>query len=68
MHHPTDRIAHTTAFVIPVVEHWLEHQMVTTNQFNITTCSFLIQNHFIYKEVNQKMLAMSGGGGGGITN
>ena len=24
MHHPTDRIAHTTAFVTPVVEHWLE--------------------------------------------
>ena len=24
MHHPTDRIAHTTTFVIPVVEHWLE--------------------------------------------
>ena len=24
MHHPTDRIAHTTAFVIPVMEHWLE--------------------------------------------
>ena len=24
MHHPTDRIAHTTAFVIQVVEHWLE--------------------------------------------
>ena len=23
MHHPTDRIAHTTAFVTPVVEHWL---------------------------------------------
>ena len=22
MHHPTDRIAHTTAFVTPVVEHW----------------------------------------------
>ena len=22
MHHPTDRIAHTTVFVIPVVEHW----------------------------------------------
>ena len=26
MHHPTDRITHTTAFVIPVVEHWLERQ------------------------------------------
>ena len=24
MHHPTDRIAYTTAFVKPVVEHWLE--------------------------------------------
>ena len=24
MHHPTDRITHTTAFVTPVVEHWLE--------------------------------------------
>ena len=24
MHHPTDRIVHTTAFVTPVVEHWLE--------------------------------------------
>ena len=27
MHHPTDRIAHTTAFVTPVVEHWLEREM-----------------------------------------
>ena len=24
MHHPTDRITHTTAIVTPVVEHWLE--------------------------------------------
>ena len=27
MHHPTDRIAHTTAFVAPVVEHWLEREL-----------------------------------------
>ena len=27
MHHPTDRIAHTTAFVIPVVVHWLEREI-----------------------------------------
>ena len=26
MHHLTDRIAHTTAFVIPVMEHWLEQE------------------------------------------
>ena len=27
MHHPRDRITHTTAFVIPVVEHWLEREI-----------------------------------------
>ena len=27
MHHPTDRIAHTTAFVTPAVEQWLEREI-----------------------------------------
>ena len=27
MNHPTDRIAHTTVFVTPVVEHWLEREI-----------------------------------------
>ena len=27
MHHPTDMVAHTTAFVTPVVEHWLEREI-----------------------------------------
>ena len=27
MHHPIDRIVHTTAFVTPVVEHWLEQEI-----------------------------------------
>ena len=27
MHHPTDRITHTTAFVTPVMEHWLEQEI-----------------------------------------
>ena len=27
MHHPTDRIAQPTAFVTPVVEHWLEREI-----------------------------------------
>ena len=31
MHHPTDRISHTTAFVTPVVEHWLEGESVRTD-------------------------------------
>ena len=27
MHHPTERITHTTAFGTPVVEHWLEREI-----------------------------------------
>ena len=27
MHHPTDWITHTTAFVTPVEEHWLEREI-----------------------------------------
>ena len=27
MHHPTDMITHTTAFVTPVVDHWLEREI-----------------------------------------
>ena len=34
MHHPTDRITHTTAFVTPVVEHWLEREIA---QFYLPT-------------------------------
>ena len=32
MHHPTDRIAHTTTFAIPVVEHQLDKK-----QLNVST-------------------------------
>ena len=27
MHHPTDKIAHTTGFGTPVVEHWMEREI-----------------------------------------
>ena len=27
MHHPTDRITHTNAFVTPVAEHWFERNI-----------------------------------------
>ena len=27
MHHPTDRIAHTTAYVTPVVKYWPERKI-----------------------------------------
>ena len=36
MHHPTNRIAHTTAFVTPVVEHLTNLCMMDTHQINIS--------------------------------
>ena len=35
MHHPTDTITHTMAFVTPVVEHWLE-QEISMSRISIT--------------------------------
>ena len=32
MHHPTDRITHTTAFITPVVEHWLEREITMSER------------------------------------
>ena len=34
MHHPTDRITHTTAFVTPVVEHWLVREIAQWGDAN----------------------------------
>ena len=28
MHHPTDRLVHTTAFCTPVVDDWQEHEII----------------------------------------
>ena len=33
MHYPTDRTAHATAFVTPVVEHWLEREIAQRVKF-----------------------------------
>ena len=45
MHHPTDRIAHTTGFVTPVVEHWLEREIAQwridpTTHRTMSECSY----------------------------
>ena len=49
MHHPTDRITHTSAFATPVVEHWLRYIYIyltgeREEVFYLTTHS----THFIY--------------------
>ena len=43
MHHPTDRIIHTTAFDTPVMEHWLEREIAdwVTSQYQLQTSGFL---------------------------
>ena len=46
MHHPTDRITHTTAFVTPVVEHWLEREIAQSSIRNEpTTCMVTFYFH-----------------------
>ena len=40
MHHPTDRITHTMAFVTPVMEHWLEQDGSTEHIFVIWSWSY----------------------------
>ena len=37
MHHPTERITHTTAFVTPVVEHWLEREIAEMGMMWLVT-------------------------------
>ena len=44
--HPTDSIAHTMAFVTPVVEHWLEREIVQ-NVVALDTY-ILVKNNNIY--------------------
>ena len=59
MHHPTDRITHTTAFVTPVVEHWLEReiaQWVAPTDVYVATLG--AANSFINTSLGHGMLTM----------
>ena len=61
MHHPTDRIAHATAFVTPVVEQWLEQEICSwktllmmealTNE--MVRCSLI----YIHSKIHEKKIA-----------
>ena len=43
MYHPTDRVAYTTAFVIPVVEHWMEQRKEGNVLFNDALNTFYLR-------------------------
>ena len=42
MHHPTDRITHTTAFVTPVVENWLEREIADVTKTMVCICGMVL--------------------------
>ena len=77
MHHPTDRIIHTTAFVTPVVEHWLEReiaQWVVRSEctFRASCCSARLSRAQVPGHEKKRAGSKRGecvcvcGGGGGV--
>ena len=50
MHHTTDRIAHTTAFVIPVVEHWLEREIALHLWGSVSFIFIFICPYFSFRQ------------------
>ena len=67
MHHPTDRITHTTAFVTAVVEHWLdwEQETIFTCLYPIKVQTRLSRYHRPTKPANRLVTGRRGVGGGG---
>ena len=64
MHHPTDRIAHITAFVTPVVEHWLERELAQWVICNDITAKD--NNGYEVVFVFLRNNGIAGGGGGRV--
>ena len=65
MHHPTDRIAHTTAFVTPVVEHWLEREIARWDQDTWSQNCYQLppdtnHHHFTMASLTLTLLSMLG--------
>ena len=55
MHHPTDRITHTTAFVTPVVEHWLEREIAQWDMKQLHI--LLVAKYGLSRDVNKELVA-----------
>ena len=62
MHHPTHKITHTTAFVTPVVEHWLEPEVLLVDlskQSNISLASVSMLLVDLSKQSNISLASVS---------
>ena len=56
MHHPTDRIIHTTGFATPVVEHWLEREIAKLPYLRTRkTKKNLLKPRYLYIITTQKV-------------
>ena len=59
MHHPTDRITHTTAFVTPVVEHRLEREIAQwVCIMKYKTCCELNPSDSVFPAVSHKLIIL----------
>ena len=54
IHHPTARITHTTAFVTPVVEHWLERASDRINTYSDNERGNLLPPHRLLFPISSK--------------
>ena len=67
MHHPTDKIAHATPFVTPVVVHWLEREIAQWGGGAIIdTWNVSIYIH-MDKTTTSRSYEITENGGGGLS-
>ena len=52
MHHLTERITHTTSFVTPVVEHWLEREIAQKGPNSILMVNVTVNSWIIWLLAN----------------
>ena len=64
MHNPTDRITHTTAFVTPVVGHWLEREITCDGVFRNTCPRRKHPGDEVIARARAVVVAVAGGAAG----
>ena len=65
MHHPTDKIVHTTTFVTPVMEHWLKREIAHGSTMRNRSNNLLHHEQMLYHRATSHFSGGDGGGGGG---
>ena len=58
MHYPTDMIAHTMAFVTPVVEHWVDREITQWVHHEGKALAYTYQTGYLYVTKTTKNLTV----------